>query len=79
MLILTRRINESVNIGDDVTVTVLGIKGNHVRIGIGAPKHVSVHREEIYERVRREREGAASSAQASTTDVTASAVHGEGT
>lgn len=78
MLILTRRINESVNIGDDVTVTVLGIKGNHVRIGIGAPKHVSVHREEIYERVRREREGAEGSAKASAADATA-AVQGEGT
>ncbi len=58
MLILTRRINETVYIGDDVTITVLGIKGNHVRIGIGAPKNISVHREEIYERVRRERENA---------------------
>lgn len=58
MLILTRRINESLNIGDDVTITVLGIKGNHVRIGIGAPKHVSVHREEIYERIRCEQRAA---------------------
>jgi carbon storage regulator len=58
VLILTRRINETVYIGDDVTITVLGIKGNHVRIGIGAPKNISVHREEIYERVRRERENA---------------------
>jgi carbon storage regulator len=48
MLILTRRIGESVKIDDDVTVTVLGIKGSHVRLGFTAPKHVAVHREEIY-------------------------------
>lgn len=77
MLILTRRINESVNIGDDVTVTVLGIKGNHVRIGIGAPKHVSVHREEIYERVRREREGGAGSAKTPVSDAASPSVQGE--
>ena len=47
MLILTRRINESLVIGDDVTVTVLGVKGNHVRIGVDAPRDVSVHREEL--------------------------------
>ncbi len=54
MLILTRRINETLNIGDDVQVTVLGIKGNQVRIGINAPRDVPVHREEIYQRIKRE-------------------------
>jgi carbon storage regulator len=54
MLILTRRLGESVVIGDQVTFTVLGIKGNQVRCGISAPKDVSVHREEIYERIKRE-------------------------
>jgi len=78
VLILTRRINESVNIGDDVTVTVLGIKGNHVRIGIGAPKHISVHREEIYERVRREREGAGRPAETPAADGIASSVQDQG-
>ena len=52
MLILTRRVGESVVIGEDVTVTVLGVKGNQVRIGINAPKTVTVHREEIYERIK---------------------------
>ncbi len=56
MLILTRRVGETLMIGDDVTVTVLGVKGNQVRIGVNAPKDVAVHREEIYERIRREKE-----------------------
>ncbi len=56
MLILTRRITESMKIGDNVSVTVLGVKGNQVRLGIDAPKDVAVHREEIYERIQKEKE-----------------------
>ena len=58
MLILTRRVGETVMIGDDVTITVLGVKGNQVRVGINAPKNVAVHREEIYERIKREQQPA---------------------
>jgi carbon storage regulator len=57
MLILTRRAGETVMIGSDVTITVLGVKGNQVRIGINAPKDVAVHREEIYERIQSEKSG----------------------
>jgi len=57
MLILTRRVGETLMIGDEVTVTVLGVKGNQVRIGVNAPKDVSVHREEIYDRIQKEKEG----------------------
>jgi carbon storage regulator len=54
MLILTRRVGETLMIGDEVTVTVLGVKGNQVRIGVNAPKEVAVHREEIFERIKAE-------------------------
>jgi carbon storage regulator len=54
MLILTRRVGETLMIGNNVTVTVLGVKGNQVRIGVNAPKDVAVHREEIFERIKRE-------------------------
>lgn len=57
MLILTRRVGETLMIGDNVTVTVLGAKGNQVRLGINAPKDVAVHREEIYQRIRQEHGG----------------------
>jgi carbon storage regulator len=56
MFILTRRVGESLIIGNDVVVNVLGVKGNQVRIGVDAPKHVSVHREEIYDRIQAEKE-----------------------
>ena len=54
MLILTRRVGETLMVGDEVTVTVLGVKGNQVRIGVNAPREVAVHREEIYERIKHE-------------------------
>ena len=56
MLILTRRVGETLMIGDDVSVTVLGVKGNQVRIGVDAPREVAVHREEIYARIKKEQE-----------------------
>ncbi|MDF1822305.1 MAG: carbon storage regulator CsrA [Alcanivoracaceae bacterium] len=57
MLILTRRVGETLMVGDDVTVTVLGVKGNQVRLGVNAPKEVAVHREEIYLRIQHEKDG----------------------
>jgi carbon storage regulator len=57
MLILTRRVGETVVIGDEVQVTVLGVKGNQVRLGVNAPRDVSVHRQEIYERIQKEQGG----------------------
>ena len=67
MLILTRRVGETLVIGDDVTITVLGVRGNQVRIGVNAPKNVSVHREEIYERIKKEQaQGITEAKQAGT-------------
>jgi carbon storage regulator len=63
MLILTRRVGETLMIGDEVTVTVLGVKGNQVRLGVNAPRTVAVHREEIYERIKREQEGGGSNSE----------------
>jgi carbon storage regulator len=61
MLILTRRVGETLVIGDDVTVTVLGVRGNQVRLGVNAPKDIAVHREEIYQRIQNEKSGEISS------------------
>jgi carbon storage regulator len=66
MLILTRRVGEAVVIGEEVTVTVLGVKGNQVRIGVNAPKSVTVHRDEIYERIKNERDAERSAVDALT-------------
>jgi len=66
VLILTRRVGETLMVGDDITVTVLGVKGNQVRIGVNAPKDVAVHREEIYERIQQEQSGGASPESSST-------------
>lgn len=55
MLILTRKVGEALMVGDDVNITVLGVKGNQVRIGVSAPKEVAVHREEIYQRIQKEK------------------------
>lgn len=54
MLILTRRVGETLMIGDDISITVLGVKGNQVRIGVNAPRDVAVHREEIFQRIKTE-------------------------
>jgi carbon storage regulator len=61
MLILTRRVGETLVIGDDVNVTVLGVRGNQVRLGVNAPKEVAVHREEIYQRIQKENDSENSS------------------
>jgi carbon storage regulator len=55
MLILTRRVGETIRIGEEISVTVLGVKGNQVRVGVGAPRHIEVHREEIYQRIQQEK------------------------
>ena len=68
MLILTRRVGETVMIGDDITVTVLGVKGNQVRVGVNAPRNIAVHREEIFERIKREEARQASDADAGDDD-----------
>jgi len=73
MLILTRRVGETVMIGNDVTVTVLGVKGNQVRVGVNAPRDVAVHREEIFERIKREGHDAGSAAASASAPSTARA------
>jgi carbon storage regulator len=74
MLILTRRVGEAVVINEEVTVTILGVKGNQVRIGVNAPKSVSVHREEIFERIKSERDSSAHPRTADT-DLTTAVNH----
>ena len=66
MLILTRRVGETVMIGNDVTVTILGVKGNQVRVGVNAPRDVAVHREEIFERIKREEQDGGGAGTAAT-------------
>jgi len=68
MLILTRRVGETLMVGDEVTVTVLGVKGNQVRIGVNAPKEVAVHREEIYQRIKQEQEEEAKTEDVASSD-----------
>ncbi len=71
MLILTRRVGEAVVIDEEVTVTVLGVKGNQVRIGVNAPKTVSVHREEIFERIKNERNTSSAKSYIADSDLAA--------
>lgn len=79
MLILTRRVGETVMIGNDVTVTVLGVKGNQVRVGVNAPRDVAVHREEIFERIKREEhDGSGTATTATTTSGTRTASRANG-
>tara|TARA_B110000977_G_scaffold166653_1_gene214642 strand:+ start:239 stop:454 length:216 start_codon:yes stop_codon:yes gene_type:complete len=69
MLILTRRVGETLVIGDDVTVTVLGVRGNQVRLGVNAPKDVAVHREEIYQRIQNEKDAENSTENSENDDI----------
>jgi len=69
MLILTRRVGETLVIGDDVTVTVLGVRGNQVRLGVNAPKDVAVHREEIYQRIQNEKDAENSTESSKNDDI----------